>query len=50
MNSIADSWSEEGIVQAPLGQLTWYHLITLQTGLKTNLPTMEEIEKELAAL
>jgi len=28
-------WSLPEIVQAPLGQLTWYHLITLQSKLKT---------------
>lgn len=29
MRSFASAWTKEQIVQAPLGQLTWYHHITL---------------------
>ena len=29
MRALAAAWTEEEIVQAPLGQLTWYHHITL---------------------
>lgn len=35
MRMLAESWSLEEISQAPLDQLTWYHLITLQTKLST---------------
>lgn len=35
MRMLAESWSIEEISQAPLDQLTWYHLITLQTKLST---------------
>ena len=35
MRAFANSWAKDEIVQAPLGQLTWYHLITLQDKLKT---------------
>lgn len=35
MRAIAETWTEAEIVQAPLGQLTWYHLITLQSKLKS---------------
>ena len=34
MRAFAEAWTQDEIVQAPLGQLTWYHLITLQTKLK----------------
>lgn len=30
MRAFANSWTKNEIVQAPLGQLTWYHLLTLQ--------------------
>ena len=33
MRMLAESWSFEEISQAPLDQLTWYHLLTLQTKL-----------------
>ena len=29
MRAFAENWREEEIVQAPLGQLTWYHHVTL---------------------
>lgn len=35
MRMLAESWSLEEISQAPLDQLAWYHLITLQTKLST---------------
>lgn len=35
MRMLAESWSAEEIGQAPLDQLTWYHLLTLQTKLTT---------------
>ncbi len=35
MRMLAESWSLEEISQAPLDQLTWYHLLTLQTKLST---------------
>ena len=34
MRSFAESWSDRAIIQAPLGQLTWYHQIALLTNLK----------------
>lgn len=34
MRSFAESWSDHAIIQAPLGQLTWYHQIALLTNLK----------------
>jgi predicted nuclease of restriction endonuclease-like (RecB) superfamily len=34
MRSFAEAWSDRAIVQAPLGQLTWYHQIGLLTNLK----------------
>ena len=33
MRMLAEAWSQEEISQAPLDQLTWYHLLTLQTKL-----------------
>ena len=35
MRSFAAAWTEEEIVQAPLGQLTWYHHLTLLDKLDT---------------
>lgn len=35
MRMLAESWSLAEISQAPLDQLTWYHLLTLQTKLST---------------
>ena len=35
MRSFAATWTEEEIVQAPLGQLTWYHHLTLLDKLDT---------------
>ena len=35
MRMLAESWGLEEISQAPLDQLTWYHLLTLQTKLST---------------
>lgn len=35
MRMIAESWSFEELSQAPLDQLPWYHLITLQTKLSS---------------
>ena len=35
MRAFAAAWTEEEIVQAPLGQLTWYHHITLLDKLDT---------------
>jgi len=34
MRAFALAFSNEEIIQAPLGQLTWYHIITLQTKIK----------------
>jgi len=34
MRSFAEAWSGDEIIQAPLGQLTWYHQIALLTNLK----------------
>ena len=31
MKALAEMWSLDEIVQAPLGQLTWYHLSILQS-------------------
>ena len=36
MRQFASIWSEDEIVQAPLGQLTWYHHLTLMSKLETN--------------
>lgn len=38
MRMLAESWTAEEIGQAPLDQLTWYHLMTLQT----KLPAKED--------
>ena len=35
MRAFASAWTEDEIVQAPLGQLTWYHHITLLDKLDT---------------
>lgn len=36
MRMLAEAWTLEEISQAPLDQLTWYHLLTLQTKLNTS--------------
>jgi predicted nuclease of restriction endonuclease-like (RecB) superfamily len=46
MRAFAEAYPDEQIVQAVLGQITWYHNIALQT-LQGNLPTLEQLEIEL---
>lgn len=47
MRAFAEAWSEEQIVQQPVGQLPWGHNLVLLTKQKISLPTIEQIEKEL---
>ena len=36
MRALAEAWTEETIVQAPLAQLTWFHNLTLLEKVKTS--------------
>ena len=44
MRMLAESWTQEEISQAPLDQLTWYHLLTLQTKLNTSRERLQYAE------
>ena len=44
MRMLAESWTPEEISQAPLDQLTWYHLLTLQTKLNTSQERLQYAE------
>lgn len=44
MRMLAEAWTLEEISQAPLDQLTWYHLLTLQTKLNTSQERLQYAE------
>ncbi len=52
MRAFAEAWPDEKFVQEVLAQLPWYHQLALldklPAELQTNLPSIEQIERELA--
>lgn len=47
MRTFATTWPDFEFVQEVLAQLPWYHQLALLDKLQTQLPSIEQIEKEL---
>ncbi len=48
MRAFAEAWRDEAIVQQVAGQIPWFHNCVLLDKLKSSLPTVEQLETELA--